>query len=237
MSAPRTCRLDLATPPEVALREALRAVEAMPADVRLTHAGQKIVEALDLVGDFVNEQLHDVDLGDPTGDATAYRAAAPIHVGRRAGPAGSPAMTTRDQALAFLRGLKLGGYGVTMTIYQDVVDHVLAALDEATARGDALLAQSAQWEGTALERGAVMLKVAGELRARDRGTQRGLRWAYDAAGQLERTMGVDTRVAARPPGQTSGFACDKCGDDDPSTRRTARDGQWLCLTCAGGSSQ
>ena len=66
MTIPRTCRLDLATPPEVALREALRAVEAMPADVRLTHAGQKIVEALDLVGDFVNEQLHDVDLGDPT---------------------------------------------------------------------------------------------------------------------------------------------------------------------------
>ena len=58
MTIPRTCQLDLATPPEVALREALRAVEAMPADVRLTHAGQKIVEALDLVGDYVNDQLH-----------------------------------------------------------------------------------------------------------------------------------------------------------------------------------
>jgi hypothetical protein len=65
MTIPRTCRLDLATPPEVALREALRAVEAMPADARLTHAGQKIVEALDLVGEYVDGQMQYVELGTP----------------------------------------------------------------------------------------------------------------------------------------------------------------------------
>ncbi len=42
---PRNCRRDLMTPPEVALREALRAVEAMPADVRLTHASNCISDA------------------------------------------------------------------------------------------------------------------------------------------------------------------------------------------------
>lgn len=40
----------------------------------------------------------------------------------------------------------------------------------------------------------VMLAVARNLRARDRGTQRGLQWAYDAAEQLERSLGVDMRV-------------------------------------------
>jgi len=63
MTIPRKCRIDLATPPEVALRTALEAVEAMPADTRLTNAGQKIVEALDLVGDYVNDQMRYVGLG------------------------------------------------------------------------------------------------------------------------------------------------------------------------------
>ena len=63
MTIPRTSRIDLATPPEVALREALRAVEAMSADTRLTLAGQKVVEALDLVGDYVNDQMRYVGLG------------------------------------------------------------------------------------------------------------------------------------------------------------------------------
>ena len=68
MTTPRKCRLDLATPPEVALREALGAVEAMPADVRLTKAGQKIVEALDLVGDYVDDQMRYVGLGGTVGE-------------------------------------------------------------------------------------------------------------------------------------------------------------------------
>jgi hypothetical protein len=38
-------------------------------------------------------------------------------------------MTTREQAIAFLRSLKAGDEGAT--IYQDVIDHVLAALTEA----------------------------------------------------------------------------------------------------------
>jgi hypothetical protein len=41
-------------------------------------------------------------------------------------------MTTRDQAIAFLRGVK-DGRG-PQTIYQDVIEHALAALDEATER-------------------------------------------------------------------------------------------------------
>jgi hypothetical protein len=63
MTTPRKCRLDLATPPEVALRAALAAVEAMPADVRLTKASQKVVEALDLVGDYVNAQMCVAEMG------------------------------------------------------------------------------------------------------------------------------------------------------------------------------
>ena len=66
MTIPRKCRIDLATPPEVALRTALEAVEAMPADTRLTNAGQKIVEALDLVGDYVNEQIQSTDMAGAT---------------------------------------------------------------------------------------------------------------------------------------------------------------------------
>ena len=39
-----------------------------------------------------------------------------------------------------------------------------------------------------------LMHIARNLRARDRGTQRGLQWAYDAAEQLERSLGVDMRV-------------------------------------------
>ena len=38
-------------------------------------------------------------------------------------------MSTREHAIAFLRRLKAGDEGVP--IYQDVIDHVLAALDSA----------------------------------------------------------------------------------------------------------
>lgn len=65
MTIPRKIRLDLATPPEVALRAALAAVEAMPADVRLTHASNCISDALRSVGDYVDEQMRDVDIGSP----------------------------------------------------------------------------------------------------------------------------------------------------------------------------
>jgi len=46
MTIPRKIRLDLMTPPEVALRAAMAAVEAMPADTRLTNASVKVGEAL-----------------------------------------------------------------------------------------------------------------------------------------------------------------------------------------------
>jgi len=62
MTIPRKIRLDLATPPEVALRAALAAVEAMPADTRLTAASLKVQEALDLVSTYVNEQMRNVSL-------------------------------------------------------------------------------------------------------------------------------------------------------------------------------
>jgi hypothetical protein len=59
---PRRLRIDLATPPEVAIRAAMGAVEKMPADVRLTNAGIKLGEALALVNDYVDEQSRDVDI-------------------------------------------------------------------------------------------------------------------------------------------------------------------------------
>lgn len=54
---PRRIRSDLATPTEVAIRAAMRAVENMPADVRLTDAGVLLGEALDKVAAYVDEQI------------------------------------------------------------------------------------------------------------------------------------------------------------------------------------
>ena len=62
MTIPRKIRLDLMTPPEVALRAAMAAVEAMPADTRLTNASVKVGEALALVSDYVDEQMRGVSL-------------------------------------------------------------------------------------------------------------------------------------------------------------------------------
>lgn len=42
MEVPRRIRLDLNEPAEVAIYEAMQAVEKMPADIRLTHAGIKL---------------------------------------------------------------------------------------------------------------------------------------------------------------------------------------------------
>ncbi len=68
MSIPRKIRLDLATPPEVTIRAAMTAVEAMPADVRLSKAGMRLSEALDLVSDYVDEQMRSVDIECPHSD-------------------------------------------------------------------------------------------------------------------------------------------------------------------------
>lgn len=59
---PRTIRIDLATPAEVAIRAAETAVENLGADVRLTQAATKLQEARALVGEYVNDQLKGVSL-------------------------------------------------------------------------------------------------------------------------------------------------------------------------------
>jgi hypothetical protein len=62
---PRRFRPDLATPPEVALRAAMAAVQAMPSvgrDVRLNGALIHIHDALKLVGEFVDERLLATDM-------------------------------------------------------------------------------------------------------------------------------------------------------------------------------
>lgn len=51
---PRRIRTDLFTPEERAITHAHAAVEALPADIRLTHAGQKLLEARELVADYVD---------------------------------------------------------------------------------------------------------------------------------------------------------------------------------------
>lgn len=66
MTILRKIRLDLATPTEVALRAALRAVEAMPADVRLTEACVHVSAALDIVSRYVDEQMVNAGLDDGT---------------------------------------------------------------------------------------------------------------------------------------------------------------------------
>ena len=65
MSAiPRRIRIDLMTSPELTIRAAMVAVEAMPADVRLTQAGERLAEALGLVSSYVDEQLLKTQIGD-----------------------------------------------------------------------------------------------------------------------------------------------------------------------------
>ena len=51
---PRRSRLDQNTPAELAIRAAVDAVEALPADVRLTHAVVLLQEARDAVADYVD---------------------------------------------------------------------------------------------------------------------------------------------------------------------------------------
>jgi hypothetical protein len=53
----RQARIDLATPAEQKIREAMAAVEALPADTRLTNAVIALSAALENVGAYVNEQL------------------------------------------------------------------------------------------------------------------------------------------------------------------------------------
>lgn len=57
---PRRVRLDLNTPAELAIYNAMIEVEKMPADVRLTNAVIKLSEAKNLVADFVDEQSKEV---------------------------------------------------------------------------------------------------------------------------------------------------------------------------------
>lgn len=51
---PRRCSIDKACPAEIAIRAALAVVENMPADERLTWAGNYLLKALDLVADYVD---------------------------------------------------------------------------------------------------------------------------------------------------------------------------------------
>ena len=84
MSIPRKIRLDLMTPPEVALRAALAAVEGMPADVRLTQASMKVSEALDLVSAYVDEQMRNVTLGNDGTTTSDWKKLAEDYAGKLA---------------------------------------------------------------------------------------------------------------------------------------------------------
>jgi hypothetical protein len=54
---PRRNRIDLCTPAENAIRDAVHVVEAAGCDVRLTGAINKLHEARELVADFVDATL------------------------------------------------------------------------------------------------------------------------------------------------------------------------------------
>jgi hypothetical protein len=51
---PRRNRLDLSTPAEKAIYDAMQEVEKLPADVKLTEAVTLLAKAKDLVSDFVD---------------------------------------------------------------------------------------------------------------------------------------------------------------------------------------
>lgn len=54
---PRRVRIDLASPAEKAIRDAMRAVEVMAADVRLSQAVVLLGQALDKVADYVDDEV------------------------------------------------------------------------------------------------------------------------------------------------------------------------------------
>lgn len=54
---PRRIRLDLAAPVEVAIRNAMGAVESLGCDTRLTKAVNLLSDALTCVADYVDEQI------------------------------------------------------------------------------------------------------------------------------------------------------------------------------------
>lgn len=53
---PRRSRLDLNTPAEKAIYDAMQEVEKLPADVKLTEVVTLLAKAKDLVSDFVDEK-------------------------------------------------------------------------------------------------------------------------------------------------------------------------------------
>ncbi len=61
----RQARVDLATPIEQKLRKALRAIEEGPVDARMTKASTLVSDALEQVGDYVDEQLRRVGMRTP----------------------------------------------------------------------------------------------------------------------------------------------------------------------------
>jgi len=68
---PRRARLDLCSPAELAIYEAMQAVEAMPADVRLTKAVTLLQEARNSVADYVDAQSVTIQLQGVNAEATA----------------------------------------------------------------------------------------------------------------------------------------------------------------------
>lgn len=53
----RRARIDLSTPAEIAIRNAMREVEKMSADTRLTNAVIKLQEAFNHVADYIDDQM------------------------------------------------------------------------------------------------------------------------------------------------------------------------------------
>ena len=56
MEIPRRMRIDLYTPAELAIRNAVLAVEEMPADIRLTDAVVLLQKAKEKVADYVDSE-------------------------------------------------------------------------------------------------------------------------------------------------------------------------------------
>ena len=58
---PRRIRYECFTPAEIAIYDAVQAVEAMPADTRLTEAVVLLQQARDKVADYVDDGLPNTD--------------------------------------------------------------------------------------------------------------------------------------------------------------------------------
>lgn len=115
VAIPRRIDLQRMTPAERAITEAIRAVEELPADVRLTDAVCLLVQARERVADFVDAQLSPELQTVPT---PVVGRLVQVNIGTDVEPTWRPAMVTAVWAGEF-PGHPYSPVGLNVTVFLD----------------------------------------------------------------------------------------------------------------------